>query len=150
MADHFNLWSYKSYIHRPWDCGPRSPTVAVRFTACPLTIFIHRLRDYGLRWQFILLLSLQQFSFIHYGTADRGGTGAPNDHFLLKISVRRSKNCLEFSMAWGSLKIPRWPFHSCTIFEAYLINPLTIFWSLIFAISLPRSKRFRSKSTLVA
>ena len=23
MADHFNLWSYKSYIHRPWGCGPR-------------------------------------------------------------------------------------------------------------------------------
>ena len=39
-----------------------------------------------------------------------------------EISVRRSKNCLEFSIAWGRLKISRWPFHSRTIFEAYLIN----------------------------
>ena len=27
-------------------------------------------------------------------------------------------------IAWGRLKISRWPFHSCTIFEAYLINSL--------------------------
>ena len=38
-----------------------------------------------------------------------------------KISVRRSKNCLKVSMAWGGLKISRWPFHSCTIFETYLV-----------------------------
>ena len=38
-----------------------------------------------------------------------------------KISVRRSKYCLEFSINWGRLKVSRWPFHSCTIFEAYLI-----------------------------
>ena len=43
---------------------------------------------------------------------------------LCEISVQRSKNCLEFSIAWGRLKISRWPFHSCTIFEAYLINSL--------------------------
>ena len=45
-----------------------------------------------------------------------------------KISVRRSKNSLKFSIAWERLKISRWPFpfmsHSCTIFEAYLINSL--------------------------
>ena len=41
-----------------------------------------------------------------------------------QISVRRSKNCLEFSIAWGRIKISRWPFHSCTIFKAYLINSL--------------------------
>ena len=41
-----------------------------------------------------------------------------------KISVRRSRCCLEFSSAWGRLKSSRWPFHSCTIFEAYLINSL--------------------------
>ena len=45
-----------------------------------------------------------------------------------KISVRRSKNSLKFSIAWERLKIARWPFpfmsHSCTIFEAYLINSL--------------------------
>ena len=35
-----------------------------------------------------------------------------------KISVRRSKNSLEFSIAWGTLSISRWPFHSRTIHEA--------------------------------
>ena len=44
-----------------------------------------------------------------------------------KMSVRRSKNCLEFSIAWGRLKIFRWLFHSCTIFEACLINSLRFF-----------------------
>ena len=28
-----------------------------------------------------------------------------------KISVRRSKCCLEFSIAWGQLQISRWPFY---------------------------------------
>ena len=37
-----------------------------------------------------------------------------------KISVRRGRCCLEFSVTWGRLQISRWPFHSCTIFEAYL------------------------------
>ena len=41
-----------------------------------------------------------------------------------QISVRRGKNCLEFSIACGRIKISRWPFHSCTIFEAYLTNSL--------------------------
>ena len=42
-----------------------------------------------------------------------------------KISVRRSKYCLELSITWGRLKICTWwQFHSCTIFEAYLINSL--------------------------
>ena len=41
-----------------------------------------------------------------------------------KISVRRSKYCLEFSITWGRLKISKWSFHSCTIFEAYSINSL--------------------------
>ena len=43
---------------------------------------------------------------------------------LCKISVRRSKYCQEFSIFWWRLKISIWPFHSCTIFEAYLINSL--------------------------
>ena len=41
-----------------------------------------------------------------------------------QISVRRTKNCLEFSIAWWRLNISRWPFHSLihgTFFEAYLI-----------------------------
>ena len=41
-----------------------------------------------------------------------------------KISVRRSKFCLEFSIAWIGPEISRWAFHSGTIFEAYLKNSL--------------------------
>ena len=58
--------------------------------------------------------------------------GHPTTTFC-KISVRRSKYCLEFSITWGRLRISRWPFHSWTIFEFP-----TIFWRLIFHISLPR------------
>ena len=43
---------------------------------------------------------------------------------LCNISVRRSKYWQEFSISWWRLKISIWPFHSCTIFEAYLINSL--------------------------
>ena len=43
-----------------------------------------------------------------------------------KISIRRSKYCLEFSISWERLKISGEPFHSCSIFESYLINSL---WS---------------------
>ena len=50
-------------------------------------------------------------------------TGHPTTVFW-EISVRRSKYCLEFSITWGRLKISRWPFHQCTIFEAYLLNSL--------------------------
>ena len=67
-----------------------------------------------------------------------------------KISVRRSKNCLEFSIPWGRLKISRslWSlFHSCTIFEPiYQVNSTApIFWSLIFRIPLPRLSYFSQK-----
>ena len=48
--------------------------------------------------------------------------GHPTTVFLRWNICWRSKNCLEFSIAWGRLKISRWPFHSRTIFEAYLIN----------------------------
>ena len=34
------------------------------------------------------------------------------------------RNGLKFSIAWGELKISRWPLHSFKIFEAYLINSL--------------------------
>ena len=47
--------------------------------------------------------------------------GHPTTVFC-KISVRRSKICPGFSMSLGRLKIFWWPFHSRTIFEAYLIN----------------------------
>ena len=41
---------------------------------------------------------------------------------LCKISVRRSKYCLEFSITWGRLKTSRWSFNSCKILDAYLTN----------------------------
>ena len=49
--------------------------------------------------------------------------GNPTTVFC-KISVPRSKYCLEFSTTWGRLKISTWPIHSCTIFEAFPLNPL--------------------------
>ena len=51
------------------------------------------------------------------------GTGRSRT-FFCTISVRRSKYCLKFSIDWGQLQIFRWPFHSCTVFETYLINSL--------------------------
>ena len=47
--------------------------------------------------------------------------GHPTTVFC-KISVRRNKYFPEFSIAWGRLQISRWLFHSCTIFETYVIN----------------------------
>ena len=57
--------------------------------------------------------------------------GHPTTVFAaVRIYVQRSKYYLEFSITWGRLKISRWLFDSWTIFEAYLINFPTIFWSL--------------------
>ena len=73
--------------------------------------------------------------------------GHPTTIFC-KISVRRSKNCQEFSLPWGRLKISRWLFNSCTIFEPiYQVNSIApIFWSLIFRIPLPRLSYFSQKT----
>ena len=49
--------------------------------------------------------------------------GHPTTVFC-EIYVRRSKYCLEIFVTWGRVKISRWPYDSCTIFEAYLINSL--------------------------
>ena len=58
-------------------------------------------------------------------TAIQQGSTQIHKVFSLKyLAVRRSKHCLEFSFAWGRLKISKWMFHSCTIFEAFLINSL--------------------------
>ena len=65
----------------------------------------------------------------------RCAQGHPTTVFC-KISVRRSKNCLEFSITRGRLTISRWPFHSCTIFKVYL--------SLIFRIPIPRFSTLRA------
>ena len=37
---------------------------------------------------------------------------------------KANQYCLEFSITWGCLKISKWQFLSCTIFEAYPINPV--------------------------
>ena len=70
--------------------------------------------------------------------------GHPTSVFC-KISVRRSRYCLEFSIIWGRLKTSRWSFHLCKIFDAYLTNSLRIFWSIIFPILLPRLGYFSYK-----
>ena len=54
-----------------------------------------------------------------------------------EISARRNKYCLERSSTWGGLKISRWPLHSRTIFEAYLIN-FHEFSAVYFHFSLPK------------
>ena len=50
-------------------------------------------------------------------------TGAPNDCFLSDICSEKQR-LPRFFIVWGRLKSSRWPFHSCTIFKAYLINAL--------------------------
>ena len=57
---------------------------------------------------------------MNYTCRTARGQGHPTTVFC-KISVRRSKYCLEFSITLGRLKISRLLFHSGTIFEAYLI-----------------------------
>ena len=68
-----------------------------------------------------------------------------------KISVRRSKYCLEFSVTWGRLKVCRWPLRSWIsiypfmVFEACLIWFPMIFSSLIFSFHFPSWEIFRRK-----
>ena len=62
-----------------------------------------------------------------------------------KISVGKSKYCLEFSTAWERLRNSRWPFHSCTIFEAYLINSLRFSDVWFFIFHSPRKGYFSQK-----
>ena len=62
-------------------------------------------------------------------------TGAPND----------CKHGLEFSIGLGRLKISRCPFHSCTIFEACLINFLRFSEIYFFTFHFPCWAIFRRK-----
>ena len=68
----------------------------------------------------------------------RDHQGHPTSIFC-KVSVRKSKYCLEFTtLTWGRLKIPRWPFYSLIyeqFFDANLINSLRF---SEFHISFPR------------
>ena len=43
-----------------------------------------------------------------------------------KYLFRESNYCLECSITWGWLQISRWPFRSCTIFKAHLINSISL------------------------
>ena len=76
------------------------------------------------------------FVLIGYGRQEHPTT------VFCKISVRRRKYCPEFSISWERQKIYRWPFYSCAILK-FKFN--TIFWSLIFHISLPRLGYFSYK-----
>ena len=67
--------------------------------------------------------------FKHFTIKDRHCIPRSNKYlqrlFFCEMSVRRSKNCLEFSnFSEGRLKISRRPFHSCTSFEDCLTNSL--------------------------
>ena len=64
------------------------------------------------------ILTLFTVTFLFYQRFDNVDwfQGHPTTVFF-KISVQRSEYCLEFSITWGRLKISRWPFNSCTIFE---------------------------------
>ena len=53
--------------------------------------------------------------------------------------------CLEFSITWGRLKICTWPFHSRTIFKAYLINSPRLSEILFFTFYFPSKAVFRRK-----
>ena len=67
------------------------------------------------------------FSILRRGVSSRlypiDVSGHPTTVFC-KISVLRSKYCLQFSISWEQLKNSKWPFRLCTIFEPYLINSL--------------------------
>ena len=54
------------------------------------------------------------------------------------LSVRRSKYCLEFSVAWGRLEFLDNDVPFMYNFRSLSNKFTTIFWSLIFHISLPR------------
>lgn len=65
--------------------------------------------------------------------------------FDKKKTVRLSKYCLQFPKAWERLKIFWWPFHSCTIFEAYLIHSTWFFQGEFFTFHCPGLVIFRMK-----
>ena len=91
----------KSLIVWPWQEG-----LKLSFWAILSEILNHRSQDLKLVLFIYLLIQ-----------------GHPTTVFC-KICVRRSKYCLEFSFAWGRLKISKWTIHLCSNFEAYLINSL--------------------------
>ena len=70
------------------------------------------------------------------------GTLSSGTTVFCKISIRRSKNCLQLSIASARLRIFRWPFPSCTIFVTYSNEFPTIFLSLIFRIWVPQVRLF--------
>ena len=70
---------------------------------------------FGLRW----ILFLRRWTPVSVSTVQ----GHPKTLFC-KISHRKSRCRLDLSFTWGRVKISRWPFPSCTIFEVHVINSL--------------------------
>ena len=70
------------------------------------------------------------------------GTLSSGTTVFCKISIRRSKNCLQLCIASGRLQIFRWPFPSCTMFVTYSNEFPAIFLSLIFRIWAPQVRLF--------
>ena len=94
------------------------------------------------RWKKSGLIRDIRSSHLHIFTSSR--RGHPTTVFC-KISVRSSKYCLEFSITWGRLKISWRPLHSCTIFEAQLINSLRFSEVEFFTFHSPGYPIFRRK-----
>ena len=65
--------------------------------------------------------------------------------FLSKVVYQGHATTVFCKISWERLRISRWPFHSCTIFEDYLIKSLPYLLILIFRISLPRLSYFSQK-----
>ena len=86
----------------------------------PLFLLLFSVKDAHLKRTFDVV------SFSAHARKSRTTQRQPTTVFF-KISVRRSKYCLEFLITWRRLKISRWPFHSCKIFEVYLINSLRFY-----------------------
>ena len=78
-------------------------------------------------WNSLMTLYLYLVSVISNDSGFRGDVNKQGHLTTVfsQMSVRRTKNCLEISIAWWRLNISRWPFHSLihgTFFEACLIN----------------------------
>ena len=114
---------------------PRNVWIFVRFNAHFDKLCKNRREEAYFRPLFLLLLAVKDahlkrtfeaVSFSAHARKSRTTQRHPTTVFF-KISVRRSKYCLEFPITWRRLKISRWPFHSCKTFEVYLINSLRFY-----------------------
>ena len=107
-----------------WIRSKHFETVQIHFSVCyhPEILLLwqrdvttSRLYSMVMLWRALTMTSLKTLSNTFMEILKEHTTTV-----FCKISVRRSKNSLEFSIAWGMLNISRWPFHSRTIFEAII------------------------------